>query len=525
MKTRFIAIALLSPIIAWAQIPKDEYETITPDDPLASSYGKYFPGYYITKDGTQTDCLVLFETGDRVNDESVNLSTAMAYDGDVKMVDKRNLKAFFVNDRLYGPMKIGGVVKWGYFASQGAIHLVRLATYHEASIEKGIGAYYDEEKQTNIAYTDTIKLFLPFWGEVEYTQKLGNEPEVYPMINRKNMVKLVSDNAELATKIDNKERGYKSSLVVVPGQEPWANRMYAIYNKWYDEQNPGAITYFPTKATYRAPAPAATPQATASTAASQAYQETIEEIDNAYYAPRIDPFVGRPTVADASIASAKPEVAVKKESFKERLNRINADGNKVGVLVTSKNTVINPDSFSEGITPAIVKGVYGPVGSLDVLAGTTADELNKGFGVNVFEAVDYTKIPYKEGKYGKLDDWWSTKYKMIVLYELEPFYNAFYKTNTSSGEREYNAYLRVKGEMIVMAAEEAKPDKLKYVTNSPRLWCSYKSAVFIGPAETDFNTIQQLKEAVNPPTDNEIIKLLIEDQKPEVAKFIKKRSK
>ena len=521
MKLITLLAILALPIVAYSQIPKDEYETVTTEDPLASSYGKKFPGFYLNKDGSQVDCLILFEIGDKMSEMSSNLSTAMAYDGDVTLVDKRNLKAFFVNDRLYAPVLVDGVKKWGHYKTQGAIHLVMVPKYNEARIEKGIGAYYDEEKQTNVAYTDTIKLYQPYWSEVEYTQKLNNNAEIYPMISRKNMVKLVSDYPELATKIDNKEKGYKSSLNLIPGQEPWYSRMYTIYNQWYDEQNLGAIEYYPTKATYSAPAPVASANSTAS-----AYEkEVIEAIEKAYFAPRVDPFEGRSTQVDPSVASAKPEVAVKKESFKERLNRIKADGNRVGVLVTSKNTVINPNALSDQLVPATVKGLGDPLSGLDRLAAETAASLNAGFGVDIFEAVDYGKIPYKEGKYGKLDDWWSTKYKVIVLYELKPFYNAFYRTNASNGEREYVAYERVNSELILMAAEDEKPDKLRYVIGSPRSMGSFISQDYIGPKETDFNIIQELKAAINPPTDDEIIKELIKNQQQPLAKLIKKLSK
>ena len=521
MKIPFILAALLAPLSILAQIPKDEYEIIKGEDVLESSYNKYFPGYYIANDGSQTDCLILFEPADKMNEQSSNLSTAMSVDGEVKLVDKRNLTAFFVNDRLYQPISLDGATKWCYIRTQGAIRLVNIPSYHDTRVEKGIGAYYDEEKQTNIAYTDTIKLFLPYWSEAQAIQKLDQEAEVVVFLNRKNILPFVEDYPELATKIDNKEKGYKATLLNAPGSlDPFGEKMFNIYNEWYDKNNPGAIKYLPTKATYRAPQPAV-----AAGNLPMAEVALVEEISKANLAPRIDPFEGRSTTVDPSVASANPEVAVKKESFTDRIKRIKDAGNKVGILVRSANLLINPKPLSEGLNPAQVKGSYGPLTGLDALAQATAARLNESFSTDVFEVVDYQKIPYKEGKYGKYDDWWSTKYKIVILYDLEPFYNAFYRKNTSTDELEYVAYERVISELILMAAEESKPDKLKYVTGSPRSMGSYKSEEFIGSKETDYNIIQDLKASIKPPADVEIIKVLIEEQKEPLDKLIKKLSK
>src|SRR5690606_23481691 len=59
-------------------------------------------------------------------------------------------------------------------------------------------------------------------------------------------------------------------------------------------------------------------------------KEVVQAADEAHFAPKIGWFANRPTKVDPSIASVKPEEPVKKESFVDRLNRIKADGNKVG---------------------------------------------------------------------------------------------------------------------------------------------------------------------------------------------------
>ena len=162
---------------------------------------------------------------------------------------------------------------------------------------------------------------------------------------------------------------------------------------------------------------------------------------------------------------------------------------------------------------------------MDILANTTAQKLNDGFGVDVFEAVDYSEIPVKQGNYGKEDDWWATKYKVIVLYEIEPSYQAYYKTNTSTGDREFIAKMNVFGEVILRAAEDAKKNRLKYVTSSPKTWGTFRSEPYIGSSGTEVLVIQELKALINPPSDEEIIQELIKTQQPKLDKLVKKLSK
>ncbi len=531
---RLIYILLLSPLFALAQPPlQGDYEVITPEDKLLSSYGKKLPGYYMGKDGNKVDCLILFEEGDKINNPDVKLTTSLSHAGERVMVDKSTIKAFFVNNKLYVPTSVIGVERWVSLETQGAIRVVHDAKFSEKKVNKKLEFWYDKEKGTNVGYWDTLGIIMPYWAEAEYIQKLNNEPEAILMLNRKNMLKLVGDYQELATKIDNKEKGYKNSLIDLDYKE----RMFGIYNKWYDEQNSGVITYYEARATFVAPdkpiviaaastAVAITEEAAPSSAASDYQEKVVSAAEEAHRAPRIDVFAGRPATAGAAVASAKPEVTVKKESFKDRLARIKADGNKVGVLVTSKNLVINPYDFGEGVTKARVLGSYGPLTDLDKLATATVNELNAAFGIDVFEAVDYSQIPYKEAKYGKIDDWWATKYKVIIMYELLPYYLSYYAASSADpAVRSYYARMKIDSDMIMMAAEDAKPEKLKWVTSSPKTWGIYRSDKKELPPETDLMIIQELKGTIDPPSDAALMDELIKSQKVLMAKFIKKKSK
>ena len=524
MRNKLIYFLLAMPFLAFGQ--SGDYETINNQNKeLAAAYGKKSPGYYITKDGTRTDCLVLFEEGGELNFYESPLATSMSYAGESQFVEKRELAAFFVNKRLYVPATILDRPQWVRVKYQGAIQRYYRAAYMSESTDEEIVFTYDEEKQTNVAKMETSKVYEGYWTETDNIQKLDEEPESPILITKKVVMIYVVDNDDLWTKIKNKEKGYKQSLAMVPGAESFPDKMFGIYNKWYDENNAGAITYYPQFTTYKSP-DSPTSSSGTSAAVSAAEKAVVEEVGKAHFEARKDPFEGRPAVAGAAVASAKPEVAVKKESFMDRLNRIKSDGNKVGVLVTGNILTINPGSVSEGTTKAQVRGSYPTLEGLDDLAKTTAEQLNAGFSVDVFEAVDYSQIPVKEGKYGKMDDWWSTKYKVIVMYEIMPKYTAYYKTiDSGTLEREFQAKMHVHGEMIVMSAEDAKPDKLKYVTSSPKTWGYYNSEMFKASAETELNTIQELKAVINPPADDVIIEALIKSQKESLDKFVKKKSK
>jgi hypothetical protein len=456
---------------------------------------KPLPGYYVLKDGRKVDAIIGYQRPQFI----MGLSTALfiAKEANNQKIDALNanqdpnfkewvkyddLKAFFVANQLFARNSDGN---FAVIIDEGAIHT------------SGGLQMISQEQQLFKIYPITQKLN----GE-----KFGS---MYNGITKDQAISLVDDAPGIAEELES------------DGIDIY--EAFTRYNIWYEDNHPGEVEYifgkdYGVSGRYSS-------GGTTNTEASAAEKAMVASIAKANLAPRVDPFEGRSTDVDPSIASAKPEVTVKKESFTARVQRIKADGNKVGILVRSSNLLINPKPLGDGLNPAMVKGSYGPLTGLGVLARATADRLNESFGTDVFEVVDYQKIPYKDGKYGKYDDWWSTKYKIVILYDLTPFYNAFYRTNTSNGELEYVAYERVNSELILMAAEEEKPDKLRYVIGSPRSMGSFISEDYIGPKETDFDIIQELKAAINPPSDDEIIKLLIENQKEPLAKLIKKLSK
>lgn len=458
-------------------------------------------GYYITKTGEKVDAVIAYQkpeffVGDFAasaqlyickNESSTKVDLLNPDPNHKEYISKDQIKAFYVDDRMY---KNYGSEGWGIALDEGAIHSFITVIKIQANGQTSYQSFKRTQKINGDTYGSVIS-----------------------SITDKNRLAFMADAPEIVAAFNNGERDINETEVA--------------YNKWYEEQHPGKVDYIfgsdyglaDFEAKYKKT------ETVKNEGPSEYEKEVMEDIDQAHRAEPIDWYKGRPSEADASVASAKPEVPVKKESFVDRLNRIKTEGNKVGVLVRCGNLIINPKDFAEGITKANVKGSYEPLTETEKLGKKVVDELAKGFGIDVFELVDYSKIPVKGGSAGIMDDWWSTKYKMIFIYDLYPYYNAYYKTNTSSGEREYKAQMCVDSELIVMSADDDKQEKLRYVTSSPKPWGSYRSEFFIGPSSTDIHKIQDLKAAINPPADGVVIDALIQSQQEHIEKFISKKSK
>jgi len=85
--------------------------------------------------------------------------------------------------------------------------------------------------------------------------------------------------------------------------------------------------------------------------------------------------------------------------------------------------------------------------------------------------------------------------------------------------------MKVKTEVYVMAAEDKQKARLKYITNVPQEWAYYASEPVIGPGNTNFDIIQDLKAVINPPEDSVVIDELIKTQQSKIDKFINKKLK
>lgn len=448
-------------------------------------------GYYIKNNGEKVNAVIAFLrpqflTGvfnslyicKEANGKKVDYLNSNLESNFKEFIKHADIKAFFVADQLYTKNIHGDFC---ILISEGAIH-----AYTEVML-------YNKEKQIFKVYAVTQKLN----GEKYGSFFLG-----------------ITDNQRLSFMLDAPEivEGYKNGEYNIEEAE-------IKYNIWYEENNPGKINYifgkdYGVTVKETPPAPPVVTQETID------YNNAlIDKYDHADKVPVQDYFAGRPLDPSKEVASAKPEVTLKKETFVDRLNRIKADGNKVGVLIRCNNIYVNPGSIG-GENKMKVVGSYGPLKGIEKVALNVTETLNSGFGVDVFETVDYSLIPVKDGATGKMDDWWSTKYKMIVIYDITPAYAAI-----NNGSSDFIAYMTVSSEMLLLAAEDNQQTRLKYVTPFASKWGEYKSESYRKAAYTDFDIIQDLKAVINPPSDDVVIEALLTSQKGPIEEFIKKKLK
>jgi hypothetical protein len=198
-------------------------------------------------------------------------------------------------------------------------------------------------------------------------------------------------------------------------------RIINNYNLWYEQRNQGKIKYYfappmtwenlPTKA------------------------KSIEEVK----AERMDAvakvYAKRSTEISPEMASSKDNTPVKKETFGAKLQRIKADGNKIGVLLNLKPTKTpKPESGALGLyVQMYVEDEYLDE-SLNAAGQQLVEELNLAYHTSDFELIDISKIPYKDvkvfGMQTRVDNWWATKYKVVFAYTLDPRLGIVNEENT-----------------------------------------------------------------------------------------------
>ncbi|MDH5474927.1 MAG: hypothetical protein OEX22_04490 [Cyclobacteriaceae bacterium] len=237
-----------------------------------------------------------------------------------------------------------------------------------------------------------------------------------------------------------------------------------------------------------------------------------------------DPFEGRPTSPGADVASDKENVPVKKESFTSKLERYKSEGFKVAVVLSSGPVTTKPQPVQTGSTSLIKQiTLEGNLPSMEndikPLVENFTATMNETFSTDVFEIVDMKTIPYKEVKIGKVDDWGSTKYKMVITYSASPEYDY----NLSAGK--YSASLSINLNVTGLEyVNEKGAVKIKYPIRVGNLGF-YKSEAYETETDPAFKTIEELHTVVNPPLGAALLTELQKEQDGEMPKFLAKRKK
>ncbi|MCF6241712.1 MAG: hypothetical protein L3J74_10250 [Bacteroidales bacterium] len=524
----YIAFALLivifsSPVLFAQKLKRPGYVAKSSNYEFKENkVGMPMKGYYIEKNGNEVEAIIAYSkpeyfVGDfapavslyickELTDKKVNLFNPDD-PNHKEYVEKKDIKAFFIDGHLYANIPAVG---WRIVLNEGAIHNF----IQVVKMQKADKVFYINFKRTQ------------WFKDEPYGTALGP-------ISTKNLEKMIE---KVPFDI---EKGADPSEIIA-GYRAGKYSLYeaeVMYNIWYDKHN--AIQPID----YILGEDGLTKKEGDKLAAEKAEQDRIaakqkaaeddlkaqnEANQNATYAPKQDYFAGRTTTVDAAYASAKPEIKVKKEKFKARINRIKNDGNKVAIVVLCSNIEVNPKShtFFSNQKPQFVRGSYKPIKGIELIGTKSAEQFNKGFGTDVFEFIDLRNIPYKlngEGK--KIDNWWATKYKLIIYLKYNPYYTAYVQTTGDSTQlkKEFKAQMFVKSISYMESAVDGVY-KMKTVGKPPKI-ASYSSEPYLAASSTKVMMIQDLKPLINPWTDEQIVEHLLKTQFGYNTKFIKKFNK
>jgi hypothetical protein len=479
-------------------------------------------GYYILKDGTEVEAIIAYRkpeffVGDFAAGASLLIGKELTgkpmdpFNPDSEpnfkeFIDKNELKAFFIDGHMYANIEKVG---WRIVLTEGAIHdFIKVVKVTRNGKDSYVvfkrKQWFQDEPIGSALSTISQEDHLAMIEKTPPTVAMGKTPEA-----------IVAD--------------YKANKIPLYEAE-------VQYNIWFNENSEMQIDYIlgENGLTQKGGDDEAKIQAEkdkfeADKKKNDDHLNAQNEANqNAEKAKEQDPFKGRTMTIDPSVASAKPELKVKREKFAARIKRIKADGNKVGVVVLCSNTEVNPKSHKifSNQKAQFVRGSYKPIEGIESIGITAVEEFNNGFGTDVFELVDMKKIPYKDNDKGeKEDNWWPTKYKLIIFYTYNPYYVAYVQTTGESP----NEKAEFKGQMFVksfvyMETPLEGETKMKTVGKPPKS-VAYFSEPYLGDASTKVYMIQELKALVNPLEDDKIMEHLLKYQSEENARFIKKNSK
>ncbi len=253
-----------------------------------------------------------------------------------------------------------------------------------------------------------------------------------------------------------------------------------------------------------------------------------------------DKFKGRSTEVSPDVAQAKENTPVKKESFKDKLSRISADGNQVGVLLNLGSVYVkaykaNPQTQPTMMDAKADKKDAGVTGELPAIDGLEefgpwmVSQLNETFGTDVYELVDISKIPYKEVKVfstmQKVDDWWSTKYKIVVNYSMDAYYEAYTEVKATTDDRYFYGSFAFNSNLYILEYFIGKKGGTQKNIVSGKQMGSYKSEKYQGDKDTEVGTIEELSGLVERKPDAEILEMFKADRGPKLEKALKKLTK
>ena len=398
-----------------------------------SLYFKDVPAHYITTEGEVGEVETIYHPL-LLKSHQLNLGT-VGSDG----VSKDQLQAIYVAGEIWMLKPTPAGKQWVLMNEQGAINSITYITSeteHSEIIQEKMSRELVDDYQTKNIQLITGNLYEKRGGSM-----YSNTDLILGFKNK--MSAMTEENAELSEKIANKESGYKMFNLA---------KIISEYNNWYEENYPNEIKIF-------------TPESFGVKGVKEpvSLKEGIAEIKKQkeeQEEKKSDKLASRPTEPSAEIASSKPNKPVRKESFPEKVKRIEADGNKIGVLFSNPYNYVKPYAPSSFGTDL---GLRDTIPAFDMKLGEIlVNKLNASFNTTIFELIDLNQIPYREVNVlgSRLtDDWWSTKYKIVLNYHLDSYYQFIINT-TQKTEGTYRVLSSITGTEFSMDENKPKQDIL-----------------------------------------------------------------
>lgn len=384
------------------------------------NFQKDVPGLVLTKSGELKEVSITYDHPDFIKSSSYPLKTSQGE------IHKSTLEAFYIDGKTWVFRETAIGPFWVVLERQGAIEVYTTVQ----SDSKG-------KLQSSSGNT----ILIVTGGAVEKGSNRILQSEMM-FTYKKRFTEMVKDHQELAAKIGTKGYGALQYLNAVDE-----------YNDWYENNHPGTIKYLPANFVVRIPGISVASKSFTGLADMKEQLKTDKETLNAERTKKLDDLFGnRTSTVSAELASAKDNVPVKKETFAAKLDRIKADGNKVGVILYLQPARVNPPEASGDVIGANLIDFVKVTGeymdeSLKASANEFVEELNQALNVSNFELIDINTIPYRETKFGRLDDWWASKYKVVFAYSLDPRIRA--SNEETGGKTKFTASLNMIQSLVV----------------------------------------------------------------------------
>lgn len=446
-----------------------------------------------------------------------------------KSIAKKDLKAIYIDGNTW-------VLRTD--PSQGDSWV---AITHWGAIERSLSFNYSDNLKTKILEEMLARELAKGMGaaydkkEIQFApakrfQKLDNDPTYGSQMKvsfRNTMTEMTTDYPELSTKIESKEKGYK--IFDLEG-------IIVEYNEWYDQLHPGEIMSITdedwgikkmTDAELKESLAELNPMAKLKSAKSTAKAK--------YEAKE----ASRPSTPSASLAEVKPNVPVKKETFTQKINRIKTDGNKVGVQFLNPYVYIKPPvsasssgsggmgGLSGGMFSGAKSGSKHPADTINAyselkeLAISFVKDMNTSFDTDVFELVeDVNQVPLRKvmGSY-LIDDWWATKYKLLMIYQIDSYYDISKASGKYSGNFRATSHLTATEFFL----KGAKPQQKVIVATAAM---GHYNKRLKESTDDNVKTIEDIQDGMDGTVEgNELYESLLAERKPSFDKFVAKKKK